>query len=196
VRSPSNAALVIGALALAAALGLGTADLATRGGYPFGSVRAGPWTTWPRVGSREADPYARAVMARNADVPLAVGEGLALTANVDDAGRPLDSGCIYRIGSEMPPARFWTLTFYDSAGRLVASEANRSGFTSAEILRDAAGLFTILAAREPQTGNWLPLPASGPVSIILRLYDTPVAGGAASLEGRSLPKIERLECLP
>ena len=196
VRSSGNGALVALALVLGAGLGLGSAHWATSGGYPFGSVRAGPWTTWPRVGSRDVDPYARAVIARHAELPLAIGEGLALTAYSDDSGQPLDSGCLYRVTLESPPARHWTLTVYDAQGRLPSSEAGRSGFTSTEVLREPSGAARIVLAREAQPGNWLPLPASGRVSIILRLYDTPVSGGSTSLDWRVLPAIERVECLP
>ena len=195
-RTASNAAFVIFALALGAGLGLGTAHWATSGSYPFGSVRAGAWTAWPRVGSRDTDPYARAVMARNGEIPLAVGEGLALTANADDQGQALDGRCTYRIGPDMPPARHWTVTAYDGAGQLVASQAGRSGVTSTEVLRESGGGFQIVASSEAQPGNWLPLPASGRASLMLRLYDTPVSAGSASLEPRLLPRIERLDCLP
>lgn len=135
-------------------------------------------------------------MARNAELPLAIGEGLALTAYSDDGGQPLESGCAYRITIEAPPARYWTLTVYDAQGRLPASEAGRSGFTSTEVLRDPSGAARIVLGSEAQPGNWLPLPGSGRVSTVLRLYDTPVSGGSSSLDRRLLPSLERLECLP
>ena len=47
------------AFALALGLGIGSAYWALAGEYPFGGVAVGPWTAWPAVGSREADPYAR-----------------------------------------------------------------------------------------------------------------------------------------
>ena len=196
LRTSDTGLLTFVALALGAGLGLASANWATSGSYPLGSVRAGPWTAWPRVGSREVDPYARAVIARNADLPLAIGEGLALTALVDDSGQPLDSACICRVSGETPPARHWTLTVYDDAGRLIESPTGRSGFTSTEVLRDTGGGSTIVAAREAHPGNWLPLPAAGRVSLTLRLYDTPVSGGSTSLDRRQLPAIERVECLP
>lgn len=194
LRFPSFALLTLYVLSLAAALGLGSAHLATAGRYPFGGIRVGPWTAWPRTGSRDADPYARAINARSADIPLGAGEGLMLAARTDDEGRPLDSACVYRFAGETPPARMWTLTLYDGAGRLVASELGRSGFTSAEVLRDANGRFTVTAAREAQSGNWLPMPGSGRVNAVLRLYDTPASASSAALERRLLPTIERLAC--
>ena len=193
-RPLSTAALVIYAVSLALLLGLGSAYQAVSGDYPFGKVHAGAWRAVPRVGSREADPYARAVVARNAEIPLAVGEGLALTATSDDTGRPLDARCAYRIGSITPQARYWTITLYDADGRPVFAGLDRSGFTSAELLRDAEGRFAVLVSREPLPGNWLRMPERGRVGIALRLYDTPVATGTAALDPRTLPEIQRLDC--
>jgi hypothetical protein len=164
--------------------------------YPFGKIKAGAWQATPRVGSREADPYARAVLARTADIPLAVGEGLALAATEDSVGRTLDASCAYRVGRVTPQARYWTLTLYDADGRPVASELRRSGFTSAEVLRDQDGGFSVVISREPMPGNWLQAPESGRLGLALRLYDTPVSTGMANLDARAFPSIERLECGP
>jgi hypothetical protein len=193
-RRLSSAALVIYAISLALLLGFGSTYWAVSGDYLFGKVRAGVWQGAPRVGSRDADPYARAVVARNAEIPLGVGEGITLTATSDDAGRPLQSTCVYRVGSTTPQARYWTITLHDEDGRPVFSELERSGFTSAEVLRDAEGRFTILVSRNPMPGNWLRMPEGGRPGLALRLYDTPVAAGTAALEARSLPTIERLDC--
>jgi hypothetical protein len=190
----SSAALVVYAFALALGVGIGSAYVAVSGEYPIGAVRLGPWTAWPQVGSRDADPYARAIVARRAEIPLATGEGLALTATADSQGRALDSACTYRVGSATPQARLWTLTLYDGGGALLRSDLERSGFTSAELLRESDGRFVIVLSREVQPGNWLKLPASGPFSLTLRLYDTPASLGTGAVESRALPAIERLEC--
>ena len=194
VARPSHfAGFVIYALLLAGGLGLSSAFWATKGEYPLGSVAVGAWTTWPKAGSRDADPYTRAINARTGDIPLAVGEGLILRAAGDDAGRALDTRCAYRIGTTMPQARYWTLTLYGDAGRPVTGEG-RSSFTSAEVLRDATGGFVITLSREARSGNWLMMPGSGRVSLVLRLYDTPASSGSAALDRASVPAIERLEC--
>jgi hypothetical protein len=190
----STAALVLYASALALGLGISSAYFALAGEYPFGGVQAGPWKAWPEVGSRTADPYARAIVTRRAEIPLAIGEGLALTATADSSGQTLQTGCAYRLGSVTPAARLWTLTVYDSNGVPVQSELGRSGFTSAEILRAPDGRFTIQLGRDARAGNWLQLPPSGTFSLMLRLYDTPVATGSAALDPGTLPSIERLEC--
>jgi hypothetical protein len=193
-RPLPTAALIVYALALALGLGVSSAFVATSGEFPIGGVRVGPWKSWPQTGSRDADPYARTIMARRAEIPLATGEGLVLTATADSEGRTLDSGCTYRVGTVTPQARLWTLTLYDRDGGLVTSELERSGFTSAEILRGPDGAFTVVLSRELQPGNWLKLPSAGPFTLTLRLYDTPAALGTGAVEVRSLPAIERIEC--
>ncbi|SFL52351.1 DUF1214 domain-containing protein [Methylobacterium pseudosasicola] len=194
-RKSSVAGLAVYALALGGVLGLASADWATRGGYPFGGVQVGAWTAWPRAGAANADPYTRAVNARRGEIPLAVGEGLLLTAAVDDQGRALDATCSYRIGGGTPPARAWTLTVAGRGARDPGRPAVREGFTSTEILRAADGRFTVVLAPEVQPGNWLPSPRdSGPVRLALRLYDTPVAASVGTLDRDSVPAITRLGC--
>jgi hypothetical protein len=185
--------LVIYALLLALGLGLGSAYWAMNGNPPFGSLRLGPWQAWPKLGSPEADPYMRAIIARRGDVPLATGEGLGFTATTDSEGRALDAGCSYSIGSVAPSARLWTLTLYDRDGRLPVTELGRRSFTSAEVVRDTQDRFTIVLSRNVQPGNWLQLPASGSFAVSLRLYDPPGAAGA-NLEETDFPAIQRLEC--
>lgn len=193
IRRVPTALLVVYTLLLALGLGLSSAYWAINGNPPFGSLRLGPWQAWPLLGAPEADPYMRAIIARRGDVPLATGEGMGFRASTDSEGKPLDSACSYSIGPVAPIARVWTLTLYDQAGRLPATELGRRSFTSAEVLRDTQDRFSIVLSRTVQPGNWLQLPAEGPFTVALRLYDPPGAAGA-NLEETDMPVIQRLEC--
>lgn len=194
-RRLSRAALLLYVLSLALLLGLGSAYWSISAPQPMiGGVQVGPWKTWPRIGARDADPYSRAVVARTGGIPLGAGEGLAFVAEADSAGRPLDAACAYRVGSVTPQTRHWTLTVYTPDGRPAVSELERAGFTSEEVLREPDGRFNLVLSREASPGNWLRLPASGRFTLVLRLYDTPVAVGTAALETRTVPAIEMLEC--
>mgnify|MGYP002653626004 CR=1 FL=1 len=71
----------------------------------------------------------------------------------------------------------------------------REGFTATEILRETDGQFVITLSPEVQPGNWLPMPRPrGPVRLALRLYDTPVAASAGSLDRSAVPAITRTGC--
>ncbi len=185
------------ALALGGVLGLGLTWWATGSDFQLGALRFGPWTAWPLADPLGADRYTRARIARSGDLPLGPGEGVAFTARVDSAGRPLEGSCRYRLSAMLPQARWWTLTLYDSADRLTRNPSQRAGFTSSAVLRGEEGKATVTVAPDAQPGNWLPS-SPGPMSLILRLYDSPASTGLATEFGAgrtiAVPEIERLDC--
>jgi hypothetical protein len=181
-------------LAVAATIGLGTTWIAVTQGAAYGGITIGAWTAWPKVGTPEIDPYARAMIARSGELPIGSGDGVAFSARADDAARPLDGRCEVAIAGITPQARYWTITLYDLAGRLVANSIARYGFTSQEIVRRADGVFEVTASPRARPGNWLPTAAIERYVLVLRLYDTPV--GVATRTGRDapMPSIVRGQC--
>ncbi len=181
-------------LIAALALGLAATVVSLRGDPGFGAVRLGPWTSFPRLGGADIDPYARAVVAVDGVLPLGTGEGLAFVASEDDKGLALESRCDYQISGAILPARFWTLSVYDPEGRLRRNIAGRYGLTSAGLLRSADGGFTIHAAREARGGNWLPLGEQGRFVLVLRAYEAGASSLASAFEGLIMPTITRGDC--
>lgn len=173
------------ALVVAAVVGLGATYLALTRGAAFGALTIGTWTAWPKTGTADAEPYARAMIARTGQLPVALGDGVSFTAQADDNGKLLDGRCDVAISGITPAARFWTLTLYNSDGELVANSVNRYGFTSQEIVRQADGSFEISAGPRANTGNWLPTGGIERYSLVLRLYDTAV--GVSTKAGREIP---------
>jgi hypothetical protein len=173
------------ALIIAAIVGLGATYLALTRGAAFGALTIGSWTAWPKTGTADADPYARAEIARTGRLPVALGDGVSFTARTDDNGKLLDGRCDVVLSGITPTARFWTLTLYNLDGELVANSINRSGFSSQEIVRHADGSFEIVAAPRAQSGNWLPTGGVERYVLVLRLYDTAV--GVATKAGREVP---------
>jgi hypothetical protein len=173
------------ALFFAAMVGLGTTWLALNRGLAFGSVTIGAWTAWPRTGTRDIDPYARATIARSGELPIGSGDGVAFFARTDDVGRPLDGRCDVLMQGITPQARFWTLTLYDPRGHLVGNAIERQAFTSQEIVRRSDGSFEIVVAPRARPGNWLPTNGIDSYVLVLRLYDTPV--GVATRASREVP---------
>lgn len=185
---------ILFAMAVAAAVGLGTTWLALTHGTAYGGVSIGAWTAWPRTGTPGIDPYARAMMARSGELPIGTGDGVAFVARNDDAGRPLDGRCDVELLGITPQARYWTLTLYDPQGRLVANSLQRHGFTSQEIIRRADGSIEILVGPRARPGNWLPTGGADRYVLVLRLYDTPIGVTTRSGRDAPMPAITRRAC--
>jgi hypothetical protein len=180
--------LLVGSLfafAVATFIGLGATYLALTRGAAFGALRIGAWTAWPKTGTADVDPYARATIARTGQLPIGLGDGVGFSAQHDDSGRFLDGRCEVVLSGVTPPARFWTITLYNVEGQLVANSVSRYGFTSQEIIRRTDGSFEIVAAPRASAGNWLPTGGVDRYLLVLRLYDTAV--GVSTRAGREVP---------
>ncbi len=182
------------AFAVAAVFGLGLTQFALTRGTAFGAITIGAWTAWPKTGTTDIDPYARAAIARSGELPIGSGDGVAFFASSDDAGRPLDGRCTTAISGTTPAARFWTVTLYDLDGRLVPNAADRYGFTSQEIARRADGTFEIVLAPRARAGNWLPTGGIDRYVVVLRLYDTPVGVATRTAKDAPMPSVTQAAC--
>ena len=180
--------LLVGSLfafIVATAVGLGATYLALTRGAAFGALKIGAWTAWPKTGTSDADPYARAGIARTGQLPIGLGDGVSFSTQQDDNGRFLDGRCDVVLSGVTPAARFWTLTLYNVEGHLVANSISRYGFTSQELIRRTDGSFDILVAPRASAGNWLPTGGVDRYTLVLRLYDTAV--GVSTRAGREAP---------
>jgi len=171
--------------AVAAGIGLGSTWYALTQNISFGALELGAWKGYPRNGTVSIDPYARAVIARNGELPVGSGDGVTFTAAADDDGRPLDGRCDVVVRGTTPPARYFTLTLYTPSGQLVANSLDRRGFTSQELVRDAPGEFEITVSPRARPGNWLPTGGIDGYILMLRFYDTSL--GIATRAGREAP---------
>lgn len=176
------------------ALGLGATDAAVERGTAFDLIHSGPWTGSVTAGSPNADPYIKATLARRAEIPLGLAEGLSFVAGTDSAGRALNGRCDYVVKGAVPPARYWTLSVMTRRGHLIKNADRRYGFTSAEIVRTGNGDFAIVASPSARPGNWLPIGPAATFVFDLRLYDTPVTATASILDAQSMPTITRTHC--
>jgi hypothetical protein len=181
------------AILLATTIGFSTAWLTVEHGRLLGAVTIGPWTAWPEAGGPDSDPYSVALLARSGEVPLGAGEGLAFTSVTDSQGEPLSGDCTYLVNGQTPAARLWTLTAYDTDGRLMINPAHRSGFQSREILRQPDGRFSIVVSPDVEPGNWLPTARLDRLQLVLRLYDTPLTT-ATEFVNIDMPRIAKVRC--
>jgi hypothetical protein len=182
------------ALALATFVGIGTTWMTATKGTDLGTLTIGSWTARPKTGTADIDPYSRATIVRNGELPIGTGDGVAFTTASDDKKKPLDGRCDVVLSGVTPPARFWTLTLYDSKGHVVANALQRYGFTSQEIVRAADGSFEIHVASRSRSGNWLPTGGIERYSLMLRLYDTPVGVATRSQREAPMPAITTVGC--
>lgn len=117
---------------------------------------------------------------------------------VDADNQPLDSGLKYELHlSTVPPVdAFWSLTMYDAQEfYLVANSINRYsiGDRTPNLKYGADGSVTIYLQRDSpgpdKESNWLPMPQSGNVRPMIRMYQPK----AAVLDGAYLlPPIQRV----
>jgi hypothetical protein len=187
---------LIGAAALAIALGLFSAYQAVRSGFAGGEVSNGPWRTSFVTGSSDADMYTRARVAVGGLLALAPSETVYWTAERDAEGRPLDARCDYRVAGEELPARWWSVTLYAADQFLTENDAGRYSFSQTTLTREPGGPWSIAVSSEPKPGDWLPsgrAGATGPFSLTLRLYNPtpPVYQQPATI---ALPSIQREAC--
>ena len=185
-------ALVVAVAGLA--LGLWATEAALDGRLPIDVATLGGWRLEARAGAADADPYARARVARSGEIALALGEGLRLTTFADSSGRALDPACVYKLAPRAPAARYWTLEAIDAEGFPVANAADRYGMRSSEILREPDGGFRVWISRQAHSGNWLPVGGVGGFGLALRLYDPALGDAAVGFESAVAPVIVREGC--
>lgn len=138
-------------------------------------------TTFGLFGTREAmqgNYLNRAVAAHVGIYGNSVEEAFYTGMRQDNQGQPLQGGRSYRMHfapGQLPPAsEFWSLTLYDLPDRqLVVNSIDRYCLSSRDRLRlDADGGLTLLmqSTTPKEQSNWLPTPASGAFTLVLRLY--------------------------
>ncbi|WP_458687850.1 DUF1254 domain-containing protein [Nocardia tengchongensis] len=97
-------------------------------------------------------------------------------ANADDNGTPIRYTLHFADGQLPPVGAFWSLTAYDADSFLVANPANIFAVGhQVPLVRNPDGSVDIAVQNADPgaavpVGNWLPIPASGPFSLTLRLY--------------------------
>ncbi|MBS3648162.1 DUF1214 domain-containing protein [Pseudaminobacter sp. 19-2017] len=178
-------------VALSVAIGGGAASVwyALQAQEGIGAVTIGRWTTYPELGTPDANPYLRARVARDGLLALGRTEGLSFVSERDTRGRLIQRRCRYTIRGTLPPARLWTVHAADT-GMAPISSAGRLGnsLNSQNVLYDDANSVAIAVGRNPAPGNWLPVSGDGRMLLVLTLYDTPLSG-AGGMNGVRLPEI-------
>ncbi|MDP3896196.1 MAG: DUF1214 domain-containing protein [Mesorhizobium sp.] len=160
----------------------------------LGALHVGGWTAYPQAGTVDADPYSKARVAREAELPLGRAEGLAFVADRDSTNQPLRRDCTYRIEGHIPAARFWTIYAADAGNRALAPVGDRApGISAFAVVRASDNSVVVTASPRAAPMNWLAISGQGGMSLVLTLYDTPVASNENIAE-IDLPQVLRTEC--
>lgn len=168
------------------AIGGGTAltYFSIRGADRFGAVTLGGWTAFPIAGTMDADPYSKAMLARDAALALGIAEGITFFLDLDDLGDPFSGNCDYLIEGNAPPARFWTFNIVDTRHRPFNDENTllpgmlHSGIIAYE--PDESMRLQLSSLARP--GNWIATPANRNFALAMTLYDSPIASNKGLID--------------
>ncbi len=187
-------------LVLGGIFGLGTALAAAGiigpGVLIGGSVQTGGWSSDWTIGSKAANPWTRARVARHGLFALTKEEAVYFSRKTDDDGRRLRETCTYEVSGGALPALWWSITLYDGTSFLPRNtdEALSFDLTDASAIGDpTAWAFTIAAAAQAE-GGWVSSRAAGEFDLTLRLYKPSpelIANPEAVLDA---PRIRMVTC--
>ena len=166
------AAGVADAIALVKGVGLGSDE---KNGWLFQAADTGEFFQ---------DYLGRARVALGGLAALPPAEAMYLTALAPDGKRTFDGDGAYRLHfgpGQLPPVNaFWSLTLYEATpdGQffMTTNPIHRYaiGDRTPGLVREADGALSLWISRGDPGGarsaNWLPAPAKGPYSMVLRLY--------------------------
>lgn len=191
----------VGTLVVALLIGLGTAYWVINSGLG-NALQNGAWHTDPDIGSDQANPYARAAVARAGLLALNKSETVYFTAMNDDAGEPLSTACHYRLVGKPLDTRWWSITAYGPDHYLIENPANRYSQAKNTVTRGADNGFVINVSPDGSGENGIPTGFTGArnddnqgtrFSLTLRLYN-PSEASYSSLAGIALPTIVKEGC--
>jgi hypothetical protein len=162
---------LLGAIAAAIVLGLGSAYLAVQGAMPANSVvKNGPWVTNLAAGGTDADDYTRTAIAIGGLLALSKEETIYYGAQEDTAGERLDPKCAYRIEGRDPDTRWWSITAYGRDHFLIDHPSKRYSVSKTSVVRNADGSFVVRVSGTQEAQNWIATSPDG-FQLTLRLYN-------------------------
>jgi hypothetical protein len=157
----------------------------------------GGWKGSRLAGSKAADPYTRAIVAKGGLLALNRSETLYFTLSKDERGRPLTQDCAYQLKGTAFPARWWSVTLYAADDYLPKNADDAFSIDDTRIQKDPGGGWTAaVALQRPGPGgapNWLSTWGAGKFSLTLRLYN-PSPEAAADPHVIVFPQITTLSC--
>lgn len=167
----------------------------------FGDIEVGGWRSDFAIGSDAANPYTRARVARHGLLALAKSEAVYFTKTTDASGQPLTEDCTYRLLVDQMPARWWSITLYNSESLLPINE-DEALSVNADQVSEARGqgeylmpLVPIIVARDrPEDGLWISSRNASQFDLTLRLYMPDDYLLEKPEDALSAPSLTRVSC--
>ena len=188
-----QAAAWIAAILIGAVLGLGSAWGALMFARGNASETYGLWAHSRLAGAAAADPYTRAVVAREGLLALSAREALYFHLSRDQDGRPLQEACVYELSAPRIAARWWSVTLYAQDDFLVQNTDHAASIDASRTATSPGGGWR--ARISPVRGdavNWLSSRnARRGFSLTLRVYNPEQRFRRAE---DALPQLARLSC--
>jgi len=176
------------------AVGAGGAWWRIQAGFNGGRLQNGQWATALNYGTANTDSATRAAVALRGILALPSSETVYWNATTDSDGRPLDGSCTYAMTGTPLDARWWSVTYYDRKGFLVANPANVWSFSGAALTpEEQTGWRVAIGPAKPPSGHWLPSVKGQGFELTLRMYNPGPAFRAAP-EKAALPALKREAC--
>lgn len=175
------------------AVGAGGAWATIHRGLNQGQVTNGPWTTALNYGTQGADSLTRASVALRGILALPSTETVYWNAATDSDGKPLDGSCTYAMTGKALDARWWSVTYYDGNGYLVANPASIWSFSGASVTPAEKEGWRVTIGPDKVDGHWLPSVKGQGFELTLRMYN-PGNGFRAAPGKAVLPVLKRERC--
>jgi hypothetical protein len=123
-------------------------------------------------------------------LPMSTFEAVEYIAAADSEGERLDPSCNYVIAGAMAPARWWRITARQGYSQQIAQGES---ILSQTALIEPNNHIRVIAARDPQPGNWLKLPNQSYLEFTLTLF-SPASSVKSANSTVPLPKIIKEAC--
>lgn len=159
------------------------------------SLENSGWSTNLTIGSAAASPWLRARIARVGLLALTREETIYFDRATDNRGAPLRADCVYRLEGQALPARWWSVTLYDSREMLADNTDSAHSVDTTRTAGTADGAWSaVIASKRPEgTAHWLSSRNAANFGLTLRLYN-PVSVAPDALAAIALPAITRVSC--
>lgn len=175
------------------AVGAGGAWHSIRAGFNDGRLTNGVWSTALNYGTSSTDSVTRASVALRGILALPSTETVYWNASTDSDGKPFDGSCTYAMTGRALDARWWSVTYYDRKGYLVANPADIWSFSGASITSAEQQGWRVTIGPDKAEGHWLPSAKGRGFELTLRMYN-PGTGFRAAPRDAVLPVLKRERC--